>query len=130
MQDVDEQGNVYCGVDACFYKAFNDLRTKILKDFEKEWLALLQEWDWASTHSCLAQADELKSPHSVIDGIEKHKSGTGRYARAVVEVSTFLTVLTESHSNQSLRRCLNPSRLTIPSPKSLTAGASKAAVKA
>ncbi|KAF8880219.1 L-amino acid oxidase 1 [Gymnopilus junonius] len=85
MQDVDEQGNVYRGVDACFFKAFNDLRAKLLANFDEEWPKLLQEWDWASTRSYLAQADELKFPPPVIDWIEKHKSGTGRYARAVVE---------------------------------------------
>jgi hypothetical protein len=82
MQDADKQGNIYRGADACFYKAFNDLRTKILADFDKE---------WASTRSYLAQAKELKFPQTVISWIEKHKSGTGRYARAVVEVSTSLT---------------------------------------
>ena len=129
MQDVDEQGNVYRGADACYFKAFNDLRTKILENFDEEWPALLQEWDWASTRSYLARADELKFPQAVIDWIEKHKSGTGRYARAVVEVNTFLTVLAESHFNQPFRKCLNPSRSTILGPKSLTGGASKGAAK-
>jgi len=90
MQDTDDQGNVYRGADACFFKAFNDLRAKLLENFDEEWPALLQGWDWASTRSYLAQAEDLKFPHPVIDWIEKHKSGTGRYARAVVEVSTFL----------------------------------------
>ncbi|KIM41682.1 hypothetical protein M413DRAFT_444930 [Hebeloma cylindrosporum] len=85
MQDADEQGNIYRGVDACFFKAFNELRKKILENFEVEWPKLLEEWDWASTRSYLAQADELKFPQPVIDWIEKHKSGTGRYARAVTE---------------------------------------------
>ena len=90
MQDVDQDGNVYRGVDACFFRAFNDLRAKLLADFDTEWPKLLEEWDWASTRSYLAQGEELKFPPPVIDWIEKHKSGTGRYARAVVEVSTFL----------------------------------------
>jgi hypothetical protein len=90
MQDVDEQGNVYRGVDACFFKAFNALRTKLLENFDEEWPKFLKEWDWASTRSYLAQTNELKLPQSVIDWIEKHNSGTGRYARAVVEVSAFL----------------------------------------
>lgn len=87
MEDVDSEGNVYRGVDACFFKAFNELRAKLLENFEEEWEKLLKEWDWASTRSYLATADELKFPPSVIDWIEKHKSGTGRYSRAMVEVS-------------------------------------------
>jgi len=85
MQDADADGNIYRGVDACFFKAFNDLRAKLLADFDTVWPLLLDEWDWASTRSYLAQAEELKFPAPVIDWIEKHKSGTGRYARAVVE---------------------------------------------
>ncbi|KAH9483491.1 Putative bifunctional amine oxidase [Psilocybe cubensis] len=85
MIDTDEQGNVYRGVDACFYKAFNGLRAKLLANFDEEWPKLLKEWDWASTRSYLAQGPELKFPTTVIDWIEKHKSGTGRYSRAVVE---------------------------------------------
>lgn len=85
MQDTDSQGNVYRGVDACFFKAFNDLRTKLLENFDEAWPALLQEWGWASTRSYLSQAKELRFPDTVIDWIEKHKSGTGRYARSVVE---------------------------------------------
>lgn len=100
MLDTDEQGNVYRGVDACFYKAFNDLRAKLLKDFDKEWPLLLQEWDWASTRSYLAQGRELKFPSPVIDWIEKHKSGTGRYSRAVVEVSAPLTAIRTAVSFQ------------------------------
>lgn len=90
MQDVDKEGNVYRGVDACFFKAFNDLREELLNDFDTIWPKLLEEWDWASTRSYFSQAEELKFPQPVIDWIEKHKSGTGRYARAVIEVSTFL----------------------------------------
>jgi hypothetical protein len=45
MEDVDEQGHAYRGVDACFFEAFNDLRTKLLKNFDEEWPKLLQEWD-------------------------------------------------------------------------------------
>ncbi|KXN90704.1 hypothetical protein AN958_03989 [Leucoagaricus sp. SymC.cos] len=85
VQDTDEEGNVYRGVDACHFKAFSDLRKKLASDFDKEWKKLLEEWDWASTHSYLARAEELRFPQPVIDWIEKHKSGTGRYAQALTE---------------------------------------------
>lgn len=88
QQDVDSEGNQYHGLEACYFKAFNGTRSKILENFDEEWPKFLEEWDWASTRSYLAQAKELKFPHTVIDWIEKHKSGTGRYSRSVAEVSS------------------------------------------
>lgn len=130
MIDTDDQGNVYRGVDACFFKAFNELRAKLLADFDKEWPLLLQEWDWASTRSYLAQGKELKFPSTVIDWIEKHKSGTGRYSRAVVEVSASFIKINPKCLTTYFRKFLNPLPSITPGLSTLIGGASKAAAKA
>jgi len=85
MEDVDEQGYAYRGVDACFFKAFNDLRTKLFKNFGQ---SFFKNGIVASTRSYLAQADELKFPQPVIDWIEKHKSGTGCSRSEYISKST------------------------------------------
>ena len=60
--------------------------------------------------------------------MEKHKSGTGRYARVVIEVSTSLTA-GELTLKTTFQEVLDPSCSPIPGSKSLIGGASKTAAK-